>query len=228
MHKQEAARLLDSLRESMHLLTYHVSKAYQGTDNAGDPPHGRLSPAGFGHTNRDGAPIGIGVCAADGFRWESDAGGMICWVDGLPRAAVVGRSLAELGLGDVVRSRQMFGDAQVTFADEGIAAGGWRMSGTPVFDDVSGRFQGYRGVACRDMPVECHSGLETLPPDMVRQFVHELRTPLNAIIGFADMIDGQHLGPAEPAHRARAAAIADEATKILRAVEQLDRHARGE
>jgi signal transduction histidine kinase len=35
-----------------------------------------------------------------------------------------------------------------------------------------------------------------LQADALRQLIHELRTPLNAIVGFAEMIDGQFLGPA--------------------------------
>ena len=52
--------------------------------------------------------------------------------------------------------------------------------------------------------------------------VHEIKTPLNAIIGFAEIIDGQYLGPAHRLYRERAASIVDQARQLLAAVEDLD------
>ncbi|WP_260484076.1 histidine kinase dimerization/phospho-acceptor domain-containing protein [Sphingomicrobium flavum] len=60
----------------------------------------------------------------------------------------------------------------------------------------------------------------------VRELVHELRTPLNAIIGFAEIIDGEYLGPANKPYRTRAAEIVAQARILLGAIEDLDFAAR--
>jgi signal transduction histidine kinase len=60
----------------------------------------------------------------------------------------------------------------------------------------------------------------------LRQLIHELRTPLNAIIGFAELIDGQHMGPADIQYRSRASEIMDQAARLLSAVDDLDTAAR--
>lgn len=52
--------------------------------------------------------------------------------------------------------------------------------------------------------------------------MHEIKTPLNAIIGFAEIIDGQFLGPADRRYRARAADIVTEARILLAAIDDLD------
>ena len=64
------------------------------------------------------------------------------------------------------------------------------------------------------------------PADSLRQLIHELRTPLNAIIGFAEMIEGQYMGPAAAAYRGRAAEIMEQARGLLGAVDDLDTAAR--
>jgi signal transduction histidine kinase len=64
------------------------------------------------------------------------------------------------------------------------------------------------------------------PADSLRQLVHELRTPLNAIVGFAEMIDGQYLGPAGANYRSRANSIMEQASMLLSAVDDLDTAAR--
>jgi len=53
-----------------------------------------------------------------------------------------------------------------------------------------------------------------------------LRTPLNAIIGFAEMIEGQYMGPAAAPYRGRAAQIMEQARGLLGAVDDLDTAAR--
>jgi signal transduction histidine kinase len=49
---------------------------------------------------------------------------------------------------------------------------------------------------------------------------------LNAIVGFAEMIDGQYMGPASDAYRGRASDIMDQAARLLTAVDDLDTAAR--
>ncbi len=49
-----------------------------------------------------------------------------------------------------------------------------------------------------------------------------LKTSLNAIIGFAEIIDGQYLGPAGHSYRERAAEIVGQARLLLSAIEDLD------
>jgi signal transduction histidine kinase len=62
--------------------------------------------------------------------------------------------------------------------------------------------------------------------DSLRQLIHELRTPLNAIIGFAEMIEGQYMGPAAVGYRGSAAEIMAQARGLLGAVDDLDTAAR--
>jgi K+-sensing histidine kinase KdpD len=64
---------------------------------------------------------------------------------------------------------------------------------------------------------------ELLPdPDSVRELVHEIKTPLNAIIGFAEIIEGQYLGPADRPYRERAEEIVGQARLLLTAIDDLD------
>ena len=63
---------------------------------------------------------------------------------------------------------------------------------------------------------------EPLDEDALRELIHELRTPLTAIIGFAEIIDGQYLGPADHSYRERAAEIVAQARLLLSAIEDLD------
>ena len=59
-------------------------------------------------------------------------------------------------------------------------------------------------------------------PDSLRELVHEIKTPLNAIIGFAEIIEGQYLGPADRGYRERAAEIVRQARLLLTAIDDLD------
>jgi signal transduction histidine kinase len=63
-------------------------------------------------------------------------------------------------------------------------------------------------------------------PETLRETIHEIKTPLNAIIGFAEIIDGQYLGPAHRNYRQRAAEIVAQARMLLAAIEDLDFAAR--
>ena len=153
------------------------------------------------------------------FRWECGPSGDIAWVDGAPRGALIGRSIAiarnqaDDGVDeDVARAfalRAPFRDALLSLPGDGLASGEWKISGVPAFEPADGRFAGYRGVAMRDLPppsAQPSVASEILTdPDSLRELVHEIKTPLNAIIGFAEIIDGQYLGPADRRYRERAA-----------------------
>jgi signal transduction histidine kinase len=170
--------------------------------------------------------------AARSFRWESGAHGLVVWVEGAPRPALIGQSVAsaaapgqsgvDLEAAAAFRRRAPFRDVRFTVAGAGAAAGEWRLSGVPFFDPHLGHFLGYRGSARRPDADEARPVHEADPeqpglfgsalaPDALRQLVHELRTPLNAIMGFAEMIDGQYLGPAPDRYRARASRIREQA-----------------
>ncbi len=158
------------------------------------------------------------------FRWECNQAGEIDWVDGAPRGALVGRSIARgsamSGIGRSVErafaSRAPFHDGLLELPHDAVAGGAWKISGIPAFERSTGRFSGYRGIAERcDAPAAAD-------PTSLRELVHEIKTPLNAIIGFAEMISGEYLGPAESAYRERANEIVSQAQLLLSAIEDLD------
>ena len=177
------------------------------------------------------------------FRWECNPSGEIDWVEGAPRGALVGRSIAaadpEEGVDDCVERafgiRAPFRDCVLELGEEGPLAGLWVISGVPAFSPSDGRFIGYRGVAHRDEPDE-HvlpgpageraPGGSSPDHDSLREMIHEIKTPLNAIIGFAEIIDGQYFGPAHSRYRERAAEIVANARSLLEAAEDLDFAAR--
>jgi hypothetical protein len=169
------------------------------------------------------------------FRWECGPSGEIGWIEGAPRGALIGRSIARShddagGRVDpeAVRAfamRAPFRDTVLTVPGDGIVSGEWKISGVPAFDPSDGRFAGYRGIALRDLPPPSDrvSSPEFLTdPDSLRELVHEIKTPLNAIIGFAEIIDGQYLGPADRRYRERAGEIVTEARQLLGAIDDLD------
>jgi hypothetical protein len=183
------------------------------------------------------------------FQWETGPDGIILWVEGAPRGPLVGESIASIAergafgvdgqAAGAFEKRAPFRDARFSVPGSGPAAGDWRISGVPFFDSAQGTFLGYRGSARRPRLDEvAHGGAGAegggggglfgtdLPADSLRQLIHELRTPLNAIIGFAEMIDGEYMGPAALAYRARAADIMDQARRLLSAVDDLDTAAR--
>lgn len=188
------------------------------------------------------APAEIERCEA--FRWETGSDGMIRWIEGAPREPLVGQSLAAIaGPGQhgvdgqaagAFEKRSPFRDARFSVAGEGAASGDWRISGVPYFDPHRGSFLGYRGTARRPRVDEIAraeappSGLfgTHLPADSLRQLIHELRTPLNAIVGFAELIEGQYMGPAASGYRNQAAGIVEQARGLLSAVDDLDTAAR--
>ena len=164
------------------------------------------------------------------FRWECNEAGEIDWVEGAPRGAFVGHSIAQRGIAGGVdlrverafASRAPFHDGVLELPSDVPVGGTWKISGVPAFDRSSGRFSGYRGIAER--PAEGQQGGSGMPADSasLRELAHEIRTPLNAIIGFAEIISGEHLGPAESRYRERAAEIVAHARALLSAVEDLD------
>ena len=164
------------------------------------------------------------------FRWETSQTGEIDWVEGAPRAALVGRSVAE-SFAEPFAARLPFADEPLVMVDEGALAGEWRWTGTPSFFADTGRFAGYRGVARRegsslDPASEEADDFMPAEDDGLRELMHELRTPLNAIIGFSEIIEGQYLGPAHRAYRERATEIVRQARGLSDAVDNLDLAAR--
>ncbi len=181
------------------------------------------------------------AAVSESFAFETAADGTIDWIEGVPRAALIGMSVAEAAppraagvdgqAAGAFRRRAPFHDARLMVAGEGAAGGDWLISAHPVFDPRNGRFAGYHGAARRPQPEERarrFGAAQTVPlaPDALRQLVHELRTPLNAIQGFAEMIDQQMLGPAAIAYRDHARRIAGESRHLLEIVEDIDTAAR--
>lgn len=172
---------------------------------------------------------------ARSFRFETDASGMVRWIEGAARAPLIGLSLdlaATRGGSRVdgvaagaFRRRAGFANARLVVDGNSDAAGHWRITGVPVFDRETGRFTGYRGTARRPRPDESAEPVRdgrNPASDALRQLVHELRTPTNAIAGFAEMIESQILGPVPQAYRAHAAAIRAQAGDLLIAIDDID------
>lgn len=197
--------------------------------------------AGF-RQRRDDMPATSGEAEDQphSFRFETGTDGVIRWVEGIARGPLIGETIATPASGPIgvdaqapgaFRRRAPFRDARLIVAGGSDAAGEWRIAGVPIFAADTGRFQGYRGTARRpraDERAEPSLGLYGfgLDPDSLRQLVHELRTPLNAIGGFAEMIRRQMRGPVSTAYRERAQAIAEQAGRLLAAVDDLDVAAR--
>ena len=168
------------------------------------------------------------------FRWEAGPSGDIVWVEGVPRGPMIGRSIARAEEGEGVTEeverafalRAPFRDAALVLSGEGPVAGQWKISGIPAFEPTDGRFAGYRGIALRESAEGAGAamiGAEPLSdPNSLRELVHELKTPLNAIMGFAEIIDGEYLGPADRSYRTRAAEIVAQARLLLSAIDDLD------
>ncbi|MGZ2411313.1 phospho-acceptor domain-containing protein [Sphingomonas sp. F9_3S_D5_B_2] len=170
------------------------------------------------------------------FRWECQPSGLIAWVDGVPRGALIGRSIArsddesggrvDAEMARAFSMRAPFRDASLVIAGEGLASGEWKVSGVPAFDPADGRFAGYRGIAIRDVPPQSAepdaAGDVLADRESLRELVHEIKTPLNAIIGFAEIIEGQYLGPADRRYRERAGDIVGQARLLLGAIDDLD------
>lgn len=181
------------------------------------------------------API---VRPAASFRFETNALGVISWVEGACRGALIGLSLESRGIvegsridasaGGAFRQRAAFASARMCIVGQSDAAGDWLVSAAPVFERATGRFAGYRGMARRPRVDErAQAGAErAASADSLRQLVHELRTPTNAIAGFAEMIESQMLGAVPDSYRAKARSIRAQARELLGAIDDLDLAAR--
>lgn len=174
------------------------------------------------------------------FRFESDAAGIIRWIDSGPRGAVIGLSLrheeaAGMPCVDGIaagafRKRTAFADARLVVAGTSPLGGAWRISGAPVFDAGTGQFTGYRGAARRPRAEEdvapAAAPQDPVRAEGLRRLVHELRTPTNAIAGFSELIERELLGPVPPVYRQRAAVIRTQVAGLIGAIEDLDLAAR--
>lgn len=179
---------------------------------------------------------------ADGFRFETDAQGVIRWIEGVSRAPLIGLSLDMTATPDgsrvdgvaagALRQRARFAGARLFVAGDSDAGGNWRISANAAFDPASGRFIGYRGTARRPRSDEIAGqaggtrNMGATGADSLRQLMHELRTPTNAIAGFSELIEREILGEAAPVYRERAALIRDRARALLAAIDDLDIAAR--
>lgn len=169
------------------------------------------------------------------FSFETDATGIIIGVEGVARGTLVGLSLAHSGIQGSAqvdgvasggfRRRSRFENARLEVAGTTDAAGSWRLAGMPFFDQATGRFRGFRGVARRpriDETAARPTAAAAPTADSLRELVHELRTPTNAIAGFAELIESELLGPVPDPYRSRAAMIRMRAADLLAAIEDLD------
>ncbi|HEX8420367.1 MAG TPA: histidine kinase dimerization/phospho-acceptor domain-containing protein [Sphingomonas sp.] len=192
------------------------------------------------HRKREEQPVAApsDTPRAAAFRLSTDAAGVVVQVDGVSPAALVGLSLAhavrqgmvsvDAVMSGALRRRARFTDARIDIDGHSDAAGSWRVSGAPAFDERTGRFIGLRATARRPrLDERCEPAIDRqAASDTLRQLVHELRTPANAISGFAELIEAQLLGPVDGAYRERAIVIRDQAARLITAIEDLDTAAR--
>ncbi|MGB3846093.1 MAG: histidine kinase dimerization/phospho-acceptor domain-containing protein [Sphingopyxis sp.] len=173
------------------------------------------------------------VMPRESFLFETGPDGIIHWVEGVARGAVIGLSIAEVALGGepgadgvaagAFRQRAEMINARMIVEGADSDSGEWRFSALPWFDRATGQFRGYRGSARRPQRNEIPYGLAAGDGagDSIRQLIHELRSPLNAISGFAQIISGQMFGPVSQAYRAMADTIVADAAAIQAIIDDL-------
>jgi His Kinase A (phospho-acceptor) domain len=166
-------------------------------------------------------------------RFETDDNGTVNWVEGAPRGAVVGVDIAEPAFDDgpgpdaygaaAFRQRMPMENARMRLCGADCIDGDWRISASPFFDPISGRFSGYRGIMRR--PTVAESALiatnAAANGEQLQQLVHELRTPLGAIIGFSEIIEQQLFGPVTHDYRSLARSILNDAERLLAGFDDL-------
>ena len=172
------------------------------------------------------------------FHFETGPDGVIHWVEGVTRGAVIGLSIAEAAFGGepgtdgaaagAFRQRAEIVNARMSLEGTPDEAGEWRFSALPWFDPASGQFRGYRATARRPHHNETPYGRPEIEDsgDSIRQLIHELRSPLNAISGFAQIISGQMFGPVSQSYRAMAEAIVADAASVQSIIDDLEITAR--
>lgn len=174
--------------------------------------------------------------------FATDDQGTINWVDGVPRGALVGTSLADPSYDNspgpdasgaaAFRQRIALENARMKLCGSDILAGDWRVNAAPFFDTYSGRFKGYKGLLRRPNVFESasivdngnsfNSTFEGDSSDNLQQLIHELRTPLGAVLGFAEIIEQQLFGPASSEYRLLAKTILEEGNRLLSGLDDLN------
>ena len=174
------------------------------------------------------------------FLFETGPDGVIHWVDGVTRGAVIGLSIADAAFGGepgadgvaagAFRQRAEIINARMLLEGTPAEAGEWRFSALPWFDPATGQFRGYRASARRPQRNETPYGRTATEDsgDSIRQLIHELRSPLNAISGFAQIISGQMFGPVSHGYRAMADAIVADAASVQAIIDDLETAARSD
>lgn len=172
------------------------------------------------------------------FLFETGPDGVIHWVEGVTRGAVIGLSIAEAAFGGepgtdgvaagAFRQRAEIINARMLLEGAPAEAGEWRFSALPWFDPATGQFRGYRASARRPHRNEMPYGRPAAEDsgDSIRQLIHELRSPLNAISGFAQIISGQMFGPVSHGYRGMAETIVADAASVQSIIDDLETAAR--
>lgn len=172
------------------------------------------------------------------FLFETGPDGVIHWVEGVTRGAVIGLSIAEAAFGGepgtdgvaagAFRQRAEIINARMLLEGTAADAGEWRFSALPWFDPATGQFRGYRASARRPHRNEMPYGRPAHEDsgDSIRQLIHELRSPLNAISGFAQIISGQMFGPVSSGYRSMAETIVGDAASVQSIIDDLETAAR--
>ncbi|MGQ2974845.1 MAG: histidine kinase dimerization/phospho-acceptor domain-containing protein [Sphingopyxis sp.] len=172
------------------------------------------------------------------FLFETGPDGVVHWVEGVTRGAVIGLSIAEAAYGGepgtdgvaagAFRQRAEIINARMLLEGTPAEAGEWRFSALPWFDPATGQFRGYRASARRPHRNEMPYGRPAAEDsgDSIRQLIHELRSPLNAISGFAQIISGQMFGPVSHGYRGMAETIVADAASVQSIIDDLETAAR--